>query len=60
VVKELSCFLSLTWHGEALYGLWVQGVRVLILLGSFFLPSVLPESQQYFLFMELMLFASAF
>jgi hypothetical protein len=36
VAKEPSCFFSITWHGEALYGLRVQGVRVLILLGSFF------------------------
>jgi hypothetical protein len=28
------------WHGEALYGLGIQGVRVLILLGGFFLSSV--------------------
>jgi hypothetical protein len=36
VVQESSCFLSVTWHGEALYGLMVQCVRVLILLGGFF------------------------
>jgi hypothetical protein len=35
-VSESSCFLSVTWHGEALYGLGVQGVRVLLLLGDFF------------------------
>jgi hypothetical protein len=35
-VWELSCFLSVTWHGEALYGLGVQGVEVFILLGAFF------------------------
>jgi hypothetical protein len=33
---EPSCFLSVTWHGEDLYGLEVQGVKVLILLGGFF------------------------
>jgi hypothetical protein len=28
------------WHGEALHGLGVQGVEVLILLGALFLPCV--------------------
>jgi hypothetical protein len=27
------------WHGEAFYGLGVQVVKVLILLGALFLPS---------------------
>jgi hypothetical protein len=31
-----SFFLSVTWCGEALYGLEVQGVKVLIFLGAFF------------------------
>jgi hypothetical protein len=44
---EPSCFLSVMWHG-GLYGVGVQNVRVLILLGVFFLPSVAPESQQNF------------
>jgi hypothetical protein len=44
-----SCFLSVMWHGEALYGLGVQGVKVLILLGVSFLPSVAPVSQQDYL-----------
>jgi hypothetical protein len=57
---EPSCFLSVMWHGEALYGLRVQRVEALILLGAFFLPSVAPASQQNFWFMELMLSASAF
>jgi hypothetical protein len=35
------------WHGEAFYGLGVQGVKVLILLGALF-PSVAPASQQGF------------
>jgi hypothetical protein len=48
VVWEPSCFLSVMWCGEAVYRLGVQGVRVLILLGSFFLPSVSPASQQNF------------
>jgi hypothetical protein len=43
-----SCFLNVTWHGAALYGLGVQGVKVLILLGAFFLQSVAPASQQDF------------
>jgi hypothetical protein len=43
-----SCFLSVTSCGEALYGLGVQGVDVLILLGSVFLPSVAPASQRNF------------
>jgi hypothetical protein len=47
------------WHGEALYRLGVQGVKVLILLGAFFLPSVAPASQKDFRFMKLMLSASA-
>jgi hypothetical protein len=36
------------WCGEALYGLRVQDVEVLILLGAFFLPSVAPVSQKDF------------
>jgi hypothetical protein len=36
------------WGEEALYGLGVQGVEVLILLGALFLPSVAPASQQDF------------
>jgi hypothetical protein len=47
-VQEPSCFLSVTWCGEALYRLGVQGVEVLILLGALFLPSVAPASQQDF------------
>jgi hypothetical protein len=34
------------WCGEALYGLGVQDVKVLILLGVLFKPSVAPASQQ--------------
>jgi hypothetical protein len=33
---EPSCFFSVTWCGEALYGLAAQGVDVLILLAAFF------------------------
>jgi hypothetical protein len=35
VAWEPSCFLSVIWHGEALYRLGIQGVRVLLLLGVF-------------------------
>jgi hypothetical protein len=47
VAQEPSCFFSVTWLGEALYKLGVQGVNVLIPLGAF-LPSVAPVSQQDF------------
>jgi hypothetical protein len=33
---EPSCFLSVKWHGEALYGMGVQGIGVLLFLGGFF------------------------
>jgi hypothetical protein len=59
VTWEPSWFLSVMWCGEALYGLGVQGVGVLLLLGGFFLPSVAPVSQQDFWFMELTLSASS-
>jgi hypothetical protein len=36
------------WHGEAFYGLGVQDVEVLVLLGALFLPSAAPASQQGF------------
>jgi hypothetical protein len=42
-----------------LYGLGVQCVEVLILLGALFLPSVALGSQQDFRFTELTLSASA-
>jgi hypothetical protein len=48
VVQEASCFLSIIWLGEALYGLGVQGVEVLILFGALFLPNVATVSQQDF------------
>jgi hypothetical protein len=48
VAQEPSCFLSVTWCGEALYRLGAWGVRVLLLLGVFILPSVAPVSQQAF------------
>jgi hypothetical protein len=41
-VQDPSCFFSVTWHGEALYRLGVQGFRVLFL---FFLPSVAPAGK---------------
>jgi hypothetical protein len=48
VVWEPSWFLSVTWHREALCGLGVWDVWVLLLLGGFILPSVVPASQQDF------------
>jgi hypothetical protein len=35
VVREPPCFLSVMWHGEALYRLGVQGIKILILFGVF-------------------------
>jgi hypothetical protein len=46
------------WHGEAFYGLGVQGVEVLIFLGALFLPRVAPVSQQGFGIKELTLSGS--
>jgi hypothetical protein len=48
VVQEPSCFLSVTWHGDAYHELGFQGIEVLILLVALFLPSVAPASQQDF------------
>jgi hypothetical protein len=48
VAQQPSSFLSVMWHGEALHGLGVQGVKVLILLGALFLRSVAPAFQQDF------------
>jgi hypothetical protein len=59
VAWEPSCFLSLMWHGLALYQLEVQSVRVLMLLGGFVLPNVATASQQNFWFMELTLLLSS-
>jgi hypothetical protein len=53
------CYLFVTWHGEASYGLGVQDVEILILLGALFLPGVAPASHQDFWLTELMLSASA-
>jgi hypothetical protein len=46
VVQQLSCFLSLTWHGDAFHGLGVQGVETLILLSVLFPQSMAQVSQQ--------------
>jgi hypothetical protein len=46
--QEPSCFLSVTWCGEAFHGVGVQGVEVLILPCALFLPSVAPASQRGF------------
>jgi hypothetical protein len=59
VAQESSWFLIVTWHGEAFCRLGIWGIRFLLLLGVFFLPSVAPASQQYFKFMELTLSASS-
>jgi hypothetical protein len=47
-VWKPSCFLSVTWCEETLYGLEVQGVEVFILLGVLFLASMDAASQQDF------------
>jgi hypothetical protein len=56
--QQPTCFLSVTWHGEVFHRLGVQDVEVLILLGTLFLPSVAPMSQQGFWLTELILPAS--
>jgi hypothetical protein len=43
-----AALLCVTWCGEAFYGLEVQGVENLILLGALFLPSVALAHQQGF------------
>jgi hypothetical protein len=48
VAQKISCFVSVMWCGEALYTLGVPGVKVFILFGALFLPSVAPASQQDF------------
>jgi hypothetical protein len=48
VMWDSSCFLSVTWSGEALYGSGVQGVKVLIFLGDFFSAKCSSVSQQNF------------
>jgi hypothetical protein len=35
VVQEPSCILHVRWHGEAMCGLRVQGVRIVLLLVAF-------------------------
>jgi hypothetical protein len=54
---EPSWFLSVTWHGEALYRLGVWGVGVLLIFAVFFLPCVAPASQQDFCFTDVTLSA---
>jgi hypothetical protein len=58
VAAAALLFLSVTWYGEAFHRLGVQGVEVLILLASLFLPSVDPVSQRGFGVTEFMLSAS--
>jgi hypothetical protein len=48
VAWESYCFLSVTWHREALYRPGVWDFKVLLMLGVFFLPSVASTSQQDF------------
>jgi hypothetical protein len=36
------------WREETFHGIGIQAVEVLIFVGSLFLPSVAPASQQYF------------
>jgi hypothetical protein len=36
------------WHGEALYVLGVQGIKILVLLGAFLLSNVAPDYQKDF------------
>jgi hypothetical protein len=44
--QQPSCFLSATWHGEPFHRLWVQGIKVLILLAALLPPSVAPASRK--------------
>jgi hypothetical protein len=48
VAQEPSCFLSVTWHGEAFLGPWIQDVEVLIISHALYLPNMAPASQQDF------------
>jgi hypothetical protein len=54
VAWDPFCFLNATWHGVALYGLWVWGFGVLFIPGVLFffflflLLSVAPASQEDF------------
>jgi hypothetical protein len=59
VAWQPSCFLSVTWYGEAFHRLGVQDVEVLILLAALFLSSMAPAYQQGFGVLELTLSASA-
>jgi hypothetical protein len=43
-----SWFLGVTWHGESLCRLGVQGFGFLLLLGGFFLPSVAQHFSKIF------------
>jgi hypothetical protein len=54
-----ECLPSRFWASIWQFGLGVQGIEVLILLGALFLPNVSPASQQNFWFIELILSASA-
>jgi hypothetical protein len=60
--QEPSGFFSVTSYGETLYGMWVQGIKTLILLGAFFLPIMYPASQQlcFFFFYSILFYFSLF
>jgi hypothetical protein len=47
------------WHGEALYGLGVWGIRVLLILGEFFSAKYGSSISARFLIYEVMLSASS-
>jgi hypothetical protein len=59
VARDPSWFLHVVSRGEALCGLEVCGVGVLLLLGGCFSAKCAPASKQEFLFMEFMLSASS-
>jgi hypothetical protein len=46
--QQPTCFLSVTWYGEAFHGLGVYSVEILIHLGALFLPTVAPASKKDF------------
>jgi hypothetical protein len=59
VVQEPSWFLHISWCGEAMCGLGVQGYQSFASSWWYFLPGVSLMTQQDFYFMELMLSASS-
>jgi hypothetical protein len=59
VVQEPSWFLHISWCGEGMWGLGVQGYQSFASSWWFFLPGVSVGTQQDFYFTELMLSASS-